>query len=182
VSLSAPFGGRRRPAPDEGRVRVELDLPHERLRPTSVPLLRQITAFLKEQEVEEEGSLLARSAELLDELSRAGFLRVDHWEVEPGGWLPLPEPSHRGRVEPVAHLVRALRNPAWRVFAAATSFSVRLSSADGRRVDAVVLHRHRERQHSITIDLWGAPSRRELHELAEGLRQRFSPLRLRVAR
>jgi len=169
------------PSKEEGRVRVELDLPHELLRPSAVPVLRQIEALLREQEVEEAGSVLVRAAELLDELAGLGLRRVDHWEVEPGGWLPLPEPTHAGRVEPVEHLLRALRSPAWRFLAESRAFSVRLSSDDGRRADAVVLHRHREREHSITVDLWGPPSPADLRNAVGRLRRRFSPLRIRLA-
>lgn len=170
-----------RPRRQEGRVRVELDLPHELLRPTPVPVLRQLEAFLREQEVEEHDSVLTRVGELLHELASLGFRRVDHWEVEPGGWLPLPEASHAGRIEPVEHLLRALRSPAWRFLAEARSFSVRLSSEDGRRLDAVVLHFHREREHSITLDLWGPPTKQALRETLAHLRRRFSPLKVLLA-
>ena len=169
------------PQEDEDRVRVELDLPHERLQPSPVPLLRQIESFLREQEVEEEGSLVRRAAALLDELGELGFSTVDHWEVDPGGWLPLPERTHRGRVEPVGHLVRALGSPAWAYLAEARAFRVRLSSDDGRRLDADVRHVHRERQHSITLDLWGPPGSKELHRLVDRLRRRFSPLQVRLS-
>jgi len=165
---------------DDGRVRVELDLPHELLVPSPVPVLRQIESFLREQEVEEQGSLLLRAGELLDVLSSLGFRRVDHWEVDPGGWLPLPEATHAGRTEPVDHLIRALKSPAWKYLADARAFSVRVSSHEGRRADAVVLHRHREREHSITLDLWGPPSKGELRETVLRLRRRFSPLKVRL--
>jgi hypothetical protein len=170
------------PEEDEDRVRVELDLPHERLVPSAVPVLRQIESFLREQEVEEEGSLLRRSAALLDELGDLGYSTVDHWEVDPGGWLPLPEAIHRGRIEPVGHLVRALGSPAWAYLAEARAFRVRLSSDHGRRLDADIRHVHRERQHSITLDLWGPPEPRDLHRLVGRLRRRFAPLRVRLSR
>jgi len=173
-------GRQRGAAGADGRVRVELDLPHELLVPSPVPVLRQIESFLREQEVEEHGSLVLRTGELLDVLSSLGFRRVDHWEVDPGGWLPLPEATHAGRTEPVGHLIHALQSPAWRYLADARAFAVRASSAEGRRVDAVVLHRHREREHSITLDLWGPPSKAELREIVLRLRRRFSPLKVRL--
>ncbi len=174
-----------RPSPPpaaDGLLRLELDLPHELLKPSSVPLLRQVESWLREQEVEEQGSLLVRAGELLDELGAEGYDRVDHWEVDPGGWLPLPEAEHAGRIEPVGHLVKALRNPAWGVFARARAFSVRLSGDDGRRVDARVLRLHREREHSICLDLWGPTSTAELRRLAGRLRRRFTPLKMRLRR
>jgi len=164
----------------EGRVRIELDLPHERLLPSPVPVLRKIISLLSEQEVEEEGSLLARAAELLHGLGELGYRRVDHWEVDPGGWLPLPEAAHAGRFEPVEHLRRALRSPAWGYLAQARGFSVRLSSDDGLRADARVLRVHREREHSVVLDLWGRPSGAEIRRTVEALRSRFVPLRVRI--
>jgi len=169
-----------RPSRAQERVRLELDLPHEMLLRSPLPVLRQITAFLREQEVEEQGSLLVRSAELLHELGGLGYGRVDHWEVDPGGWLPLPEAAHAGRFEPVEHLLRALRSPAWGYLAQARGFSVRLSADDGRRADARLLRLHRERDHSIVVDLWGPPSGAEIRRTIERLRSRFAPLRVRL--
>ncbi len=169
------------PPPSE-RVRIELDLAHELLRPSVIPILRQIEALLREQEVEEQGSLLVRSAELLHALGETGFGRVDHWEISPGGWLPLPEPAHRGTTEPVGHLLRALESRAWAPLAHATSFAVRLSDPNGRRADARVLRLHREREHSISVDLWDPPSAAEVKGLVARLRDRFAPLKVRVRR
>jgi hypothetical protein len=180
VPLPRPFGVRRPPQGDPDRVRLEVDLPHERLVPSAVPVVREFESLLREQEIEEAGSLVLRTAELLDELAGLGFRRVDHWEADPEGWLPLPEASHRGRTEPTTHLLNALRSPSWGFLAQSKAFSVRLSSEDGRRVDAVVLHYHRERQHSITLDLWGPPSKAELREVIDRLRRRFSPLKMRL--
>ena len=163
-------------------MRIELDLPHELLRPSFVPVIRQIEAFLREQEVEEQENLLVRVGELLDELGDLGYSRVDHWEVEPGGWLALPEATHAGRYEPVGHLLRALKSPAWWPVAQARGFGVRLTSPDGDRLDARVLHWHREREHSITLDLWGPPSEAQLHRVVEALRKRLSPLKVRIRR
>jgi len=172
---------RTRPPPDTF-VRVALDLPHERLNPSVVPVIRQIEAWLHEQEVEELGNFLVRAAELLDELGGLGYSRVDHWEVDPGGWLPLPEATHAGRYEPVQHLIRALQSPAWLTLSEARSFAVRLTSTDGARADARVFHVHRERGHSITVDLWGTPSAKEVRQLVDRLRNRFTPLRVTVRR
>jgi hypothetical protein len=173
---------RRVPGADEGLVRVEVDLPHELLRPSAVPVVRQIEALLREQEVEEQESLLVRVGELLDVLGGLGFSTVDHWEVDPGGWLRLPELRRRGRFEPVGHLLRALKSPAWASLAEARGFAARLSADDGRRVDARLRRLHREREHSITLDLWGPPAEAELHRVVQRLRQRFSPLKVRLRR
>ena len=170
----------RTPRSSPGYVRLEMDLPHELLRPSGVPVIRQIEAWLKEQEVEEQGSLLVRAGELLDELGALGYAHVDHWEVEPGGWLPLPEAAHAGKFEPVGHLVRALKSPAWIAVGQARGFGFRLSASNGRRVDARVLRLHREREHSITLDLWGPPSSAEVRRVVSAVRRRFSPLKVRL--
>ena len=163
-----------------GFVRLEMDLPHELLRPSGVPVIRQIESFLREQEVEEHGSLLVRAGELLDELGELGFSRVDHWEVHPGGWLPLPEATHAGKYEPVGHLLRALKSPAWAPLAEARGFAARLSVPEGPRADVRLLRLHREREHSITVDLWGPPRSAEVHRIVEHLRKRFSPLKIAI--
>lgn len=177
-----PARGRRRDGAAETRVRIELDLPHELLRPSIVPVVRQIEAILREQQVEEQENLLVRVGELLDVLGGLGYTRVDHWEAEPGGWLPLPEATHAGRYEPVGHLVNALKSPAWWPVALGRGFGVRLSSPEGRRLDARVLHWHREREHSVTVDLWGPPAAAELRRVTEALRRRLSPLKVRLSR
>ncbi|HTT16103.1 MAG TPA: hypothetical protein VMH49_01925 [Thermoplasmata archaeon] len=170
------------PPAAEGLARLELDLPHELLRPSTVPLVREVERWLHEQQIEEQGSLLVRAAELLQELGAEGYDHVDHWEIDPVGWLPLPEATHEGRLEPVGHLIRALRHPAWGAFARARSFSVRLSASDGRRIDARILRVHREREHSICVDVWGPPATPELRRIAARLRSRFAPLRMRLRR
>jgi len=173
-----PRRSRRAKTPSARYVRIELDLPHEVVRPSLFPVLRQLETLLREQEIEEQGKFLVRVGELLDELGRLGFSRVDHWEVDPGGWLPLPEATHAGRFEPVGHLLNALKSPAWWPVGQARGFGVRLTSPDGDRVDARLLRLHREREHSISVDLWGPPSATELKRVVQALRKRFSPLKV----
>jgi hypothetical protein len=137
-------------------------------------------ALLREREVVEVGDLLLLTARLLHSLSADGFSRVDHWEVEPGGWLPLPEPVHERIVEPVGHLLRALKSGAWERIADARAFSMRLSGRGDLRADATVRRLHRERTSSISLDLWGRLTSRDVRDVVGSLRERLPVLRSRV--
>ena len=161
-------------------VRLEIDLQPERVREPSLPVLRQIEALLREREVVEIGDVLRLTAQLLHALASEGFTRVDHWEASPGGWLPLPEPSHEGRIEPVGHLERALQSEAWRTLATARSFSVRLSGRAPIRADVTVRRVHRERTASLSLELWGTCPTRTVQEIAGSIRARLPVLRSRV--
>ena len=78
-----------------------------------MPVLRQFERLLRERSVVEPADLLRLSAGALHACSTRGFRRVDHWEFVPGGWLPLPEPTHASLAEPVGHLLRALSSAEW---------------------------------------------------------------------
>jgi hypothetical protein len=159
---------------------LEVDLEPEVVREPGLPVFRQMEALLRERKVVEVEDVLRLTAALLHAFSALGFSRVDHWEVLPGGWLPLPEPSHERRTEPVGHLLRALASDEWRRIAMARSFAVRLSGHGQVRADAVVRRVHRERLHSISIDLWGHVTRTDVKDLFGALRTRLPVLRVRV--
>ncbi len=146
-------------APDRSgrfhRLRLELDVAHEHYAPEPLHLLAPLTSLLHEREVEDAEDLLTLSAQVLRGLAAGGFTTVDHWEARPGGWLPLPEPTHRRLAEPLTHLLRALSNPAWAPIAGAREFAVRLSESGPRRLDVVVRRRHREQSHAVSLDLRG---------------------------
>ncbi len=178
--MTVASGGRaRRPRPFS-HVHLEVDLEPETVREPGLPVFRQMEALLREREVVEVGDLLRLTAGLLHALSSRGFSRVDHWETVPGGWLPLPEPSHRGRTEPVGHFLRALQSDRWRRIAEAKEFALRLSGTGSVRVDAVVRRVHRERRHTISFDLWGRCTKTEVTELFDALRRRLPVLRATV--
>jgi len=179
--VAAASPGRRRRVRPFGHVRLEIDLRHERLKEPAVPVLRQFERLLRERSVVEQGDLLRLSAGALHAFSVRGFSRVDHWEVDPGGWLPLPEPTHASLAEPVGHLVRALQSAQWRRLAEAREFSVRLSGHPKIRADLVVRRVHRERGHSVSIDLRGWIVKGELEGLVRALRERLPVLRSMVA-
>ncbi len=170
----------RSPARRFESVRLEFDLRHEAIASSRIPLLRQVEALLREREVEEHESLVAIAAGLLHALSALGYRRVDHWEIEPGGWLPLPEEAHPGLVEPVGHLVRALTSERWGGLSRARRFSLRLSTPDGRRADAILRRVHREQDHTLTLELWGSVTEREIRRSVEAVRERLSVVRARV--
>ncbi len=170
----------RRAAPAFSHVRVEIDLSHEIVRQPEIPVFREIEALLREREVVEVSDLLRLTAELLHAFSAQGFRRVDHWEATPGGWLPLPEPSHDRRDEPVGHLLKALASDEWRRLADARAFAIRLSGPVRLRADAVVRRVHRERTHTLSIDLWGRFSKTAVHDLIGAVRGRLPVNRSQV--
>lgn len=171
---------RHRGASTYTHIRLEIDLGHEVIAPAGLPFLGEIRALLRDRKVQEEGSLLDLEGALLHALQSCGFSRVDHWEVEPGGWLPLPESVHPGIVEPVGHLLKALESDRWQELSDAHAFSVRLSGDGDRRVDAVLRRLHREREHSLSVDLWGRMAAYDVHRTVNALRERLTVLRAQV--
>ncbi|MGD1100234.1 MAG: hypothetical protein ABR888_07855 [Thermoplasmata archaeon] len=195
-----PRASRRRPAPRRGSrhraparrrtralsdrprwdyVRLEIDLVKEAFRRRGPLFLHRLEAVFREQEVVEVEGLLRPAALVLHALGSRGFSRVNHWEVRPGGWLPLPEPAHERLVEPVGHLVHALRSDAWKRVGDARSFAVRLSGPGELRADVTVRRVHRERAHAITLELFGLLSERELHAIEQVLGDELTVARLR---
>lgn len=162
-------------------VRLEIDLRPEIVREPGLPVLRQIEDLLHERQVVEVGDILLLTAQLLHALTAQGFSRVDHWEATPGGWLPLPEPGHEGTTEPVGHFLRALQSDAWRSFASARSFAVRLSGGGGVRADLTVRRVHRERTASVSLDLWGTFPARVVRGVEGAIRARLPVLRSRMS-
>lgn len=175
-------GGRSRHLPTRpfAHVHLEIDLEPEMVREPGLPVFRQMEALLREREVVEIGDLLRMAAGALHAFSAQGFRRVDHWETLPGGWLPLPEPTHASLIEPVGHLLHALQSAEWSRVANARSFSVRLSGSGPNRADLVLRRVHRERTHSLSIDLRGQVTRHQLRQLVSALRERLPVLRSQV--
>ena len=161
-------------------VRLEIDLAPETVREIGLPVLRQIETILREREVVEVGDVLRLTARLLHAFSAEGYSRVDHWEADPGGWLPLPEPTHEGHREPVGHLLKALESDAWKRIAMARTISVRLSGPTEMRADLTVRRVHRERRPAVSLDLWGTVRASAVRDLVGAIRDRLPILRSRV--
>ncbi|HYB79506.1 MAG TPA: hypothetical protein VEG66_07100 [Thermoplasmata archaeon] len=169
-------------SPPSRYVRLDIDLVHEMFQRRGVPLLRSLEAIFREREVVEVEGLLRLTAATFRALQRRGFSRVDHWEVRPGGWLPLPEPAHERLAEPVGHLLNALRSDAWRRVAHARAFSARLSTGGDLRADVTIRQVHRERGHAITLELFGTVAPKDLLGIERGLRDELTIVRLRRTR
>lgn len=157
-----------------GRLRLDLDLVHEAYLDWKLPLLSRLESVFREAEIVEIEGLLALVARTLHALSTRGFSRVDHWEVHPGGWLPLPEPAHERLEEPVGHLLNALKSNAWKRVGDARSFSVRLSGPPAIRGDLVVRRVHRERGHAISLELRGRVTDRDARAIQRALRDELA--------
>ena len=155
---------------------------HEAFVRERLPLVQRFESLFREREVVEVEGLFRLVAGCLHALSRHGFDRVDHWEVHPGGWLPLPEPTHERLKEPVGHLLNALRSGAWKGVRQSRAFSVRLSGNGPLRADLTVRRVHRERGHSITVELRGAGAERASRGIERSLRDELVIARLRKAR
>jgi hypothetical protein len=162
------------------RARLDFDLHHEVVAEGRFPLLGSIEGIFHERAVEERARLPALAEGLLRALHDVGYRRADRWELDPGGWIPLPEEAHRGSVEPIAHLLRALASESWGSIAEARGLTVLVSSADGRSATAVLRRFHRERDHTLSIEVEGS-SRRECGRLVEAVRDRLPVLRARVS-
>lgn len=178
--LAASSGRRHHETRPLAHAHLEIDLRHERFEEPTLPVLRQFERLFREREVVESADLLRLAAGALHAFASRGFNRVDHWEIRPGGWLPLPEPTHRSLAEPVGHLLRALSSDAWQPHADASEFAVRLSGPPRMRADLVVRRVHRERGHSISVDLFGTFTQRDVVGVARAVRERIPILRSRV--
>ncbi len=180
--VSGPSGPRRSKNRPYRHVHFGVDLDTGVIAPAPVPVLRQFESFLREQEVKEGDNLWSLSAATLHAFSGAGFQTVEAWETDPGGTLPLPG-RHRGRrPEPVGHLLRALEDGQWKDRAGARSFTARLSDHGGCVADVTVRRVHRQRRHSIGVDLNGEFMPAKLKRLIGALRERLPVRRTEVTK
>ncbi|MCI4372706.1 MAG: hypothetical protein L3K02_03580 [Thermoplasmata archaeon] len=151
---------------------MEIDLARGPTATSSV--LRRLEEWVGLRKIVESADLIRLTGATLHAMSSDGFRRVDHWEVSPGGWLPLPEHSARpGRDESVGHLLAALESDDGHSIARARSFSMRLSDFKGKHADVVVRRTHRKGRHSISLDLRGHWTRDEVGRLKGALADRL---------
>ncbi len=176
-SVSGPRSSRRHRNRPYSHVHLEIDLAPKPPAPGGDPLLERLAGFLRERKVTEKGTLILLAGATLHALSSRRFRRVDHWEILPGGWLPPPRSGTAPESdEPVGHLLEALESGAWTSVAAARSFSARLSDLSGGRIDVVVRRVHRERRHTVSMDLWGSWTQDTVEELQGAMAQRLPVL------
>ena len=176
--LTGPRKNRRRRNRPYRHVHVEIDLAGPPKPPGGVPALEQLEGFLRERKIVERGSLVRLAAGTLHALASKQFRRVDHWEVTPGGWLPLPTgPRSASGAEPVGALLDALESGRWASVASARSFAARLAADSGARIDVTVRRVHREWRHAMTLDLSGVLTRDEVRAIIDALAARLPVVR-----
>ncbi|MGI0072011.1 MAG: hypothetical protein ACRECT_08125 [Thermoplasmata archaeon] len=156
-------------------VHLEIDLhPAVLGEGTSSTVVRRIEQALREREVEESGNLLKLTGTVLHAFSAVGFLNIYHWEVTPGGWLPLPNGSRTATDTPLGHFLKALENPAWEAAGRARSLALRLGARGNLHADLVIRRLHRERRHAISLDLRGLFPEATVHAVVGALHERVA--------
>jgi hypothetical protein len=174
-SLKGPRSIRRRRGRVYNHVQFEFELAPKPTNASGVPLLERLAHRLKEWRIVEQGSLVELAAATLHALSSQGFRRVDHWEIDPGGWLPLPTRlKHPDEEEPVGRLLDLLEGGTRSSFASARSFSARLSDFSGGRADVIVRRVHRLRP-ALTLKVWRTMTKVQVEDL-KGAIDRWLPV------
>lgn len=138
-------------------VHVEIDLRPPPAPTPRFPAWEHFEKLLGERQIVETTDMVRLVASCLHALASRRFRTVAHWEIKPGGWLP---PPGRGRMSTersrsTGQLLELLGGPDGRLLASAHAFSLRLSDLEGNHVDLTVRRVHRERRHSLSLDLWG---------------------------
>jgi hypothetical protein len=165
--------GRKARARPYSHVHLEIDLEPDGAPPSASPIVRKLEALVREREVVESADLLGLAARLLHALSAAGFTRVAAWSFEPDVTLPSPATVRDRTREPVGHLLDALRDSKEPRLATARSFSVTLTEPGPNRVEALLRRVHRERRHSLSLDLRGTIPEAGLKEIVTAVRERL---------
>lgn len=163
-------------------VRLEIDLRPDGSTRGPLPALQRFEALFRERKIVESADLVALAVQFLHALSARGFRRVDHWEVAPGGWLPPPGPGPGpGKAfEPVGALFETLSGPDASSIAGARTFLARLSDGEGNRLDLAIRRVHRQRRHSVSLDLWGSWTQEQVHGIVGAIAARLPVARTEV--
>jgi hypothetical protein len=181
-SLTGPRSIRRRRGRVFNHVQLEFDLAPKPTNLAGAPLLERLAQRLKERRIVEKANLVQLAAATLHALSSQGFRRVDHWEIDPGGWLPLPaQLKHRDAEEPVGDLLNLLESGTWSSIALARSFSARMSDFSGGRADVVVRRVHRLR-HALTLKVWRTMTKGQVEDLKGAIDGRLPVARSTITR
>lgn len=152
---------------------LEIDLRPESIAAGVSPVVRRIEKALKEREVEESPDLWKLTGAVLHGFSAVGFLRIFHWEADPGGWLPLPDGGSPRPETPLGQFLRALESSPWKATAGARSIALRLGARGNLHADIVIRRVHRERRHAISLDLRGLFPESTIHDVVGALHERI---------
>jgi hypothetical protein len=181
--VSGPRSARRQKNRPYAHVHLEVQLKSDQIDPSKVRALQRLENLLGMRKIVEAAGLLRLAGGTLHALSARGFRRVDHWEVSPGGWLPVPPRTPRpGKEETVGHLVKILEGENANAVARARAFSVRLSDFHGNHADVAVLRVHRQHHPAISLDLHGYWTRADLEDLKGALSDRLPVLHTTVTK
>lgn len=173
-TIGGPRSVRRRRNLPYAHVRLEFDLSSHETKSRGEPLLDRLGRALQENQAGVGGTLIAFAAATVHALAACGLRRVDHWEISPGGWLPLPSHSKsKDEPEPVGQLVRTLEGRGWSSLSSARSFSARLSDFKGGRVDVRLRRSRLEPRYALTLDLWGTWTQQDVHDVEGAMAERI---------
>lgn len=174
-----------------GRRKAERPFSHARLEFALVPRpgagpgswVDRIEAALRERLVREPDGLVRLVAQVLHALSAKGLRQVDHWELDPSGWLALSERRETGpsEAETVGLLLDALDQLPKGEIGRARGFAARVSGG-GQRADVEVRRVHRERRPALALDLWGRWTRAEVRGVVEAVAARLPVARATLVR
>ena len=160
-----------------------MSLSGDRVRDKS-PAARRVDAMLRERNVTQNADLLVLSVETLHALAARRFRWVDHWEVSPGGWLPLPVRRSLARtdLEPVGDLLNVLEGSALTSVVRARRFAVRLSDLQGDRADVVIRRLRKPSEYALALDLRGRLTKESVEEFTGALTSRLPGAQLKLMR
>jgi hypothetical protein len=169
--VSGPRESRRSKNRPYSHAHFEIDVSTGAALRGDAPHLQEVERAMSRAQIAQVPDLMLLAAGTLHALSARRFRQVDHWEVSPGGWLPLPTAQgRRGSNEPVGHLLAVLEGEGASPLLKARSFAARLSDGQGHRIDVVV--RRAQRRHTLSLDLNGVWTRDTIHDLLGSLAQR----------
>ena len=182
--LNWPLGqggpSRRRPARPYTHVRLEIDLRSGVVQPSDRSGIRRVEALLRERPVVEATDLRPTVAQLLHGLARSGFSRVDRWTLEPGGDQAVPGATDDPSQAPIGAVRKALDGAAGQPVRAARRLRLELEGSGGNRAEVVVRRLHRERRHTLSLDLRGRWAQSAVKDVVAALRERLPVARSEV--
>ncbi|HUI38243.1 MAG TPA: hypothetical protein VLY85_01275, partial [Thermoplasmata archaeon] len=126
------------------------------------------------------GDLLTLTARTLHGFSAAGYRDILHWEVRPGGWLPLHALRRAPSRATVGRLLASLELKEWANVRGARAFAARMRGPGDRQLEFLLRWKHRERRHSLSLDLYGSLTREHVHAVIAALGRHLPILRSEV--